>query len=107
MNPVTDQLKEIFARLGLCECGSEADWIVILEFLERANNFEAIHSNSGSLTCSSHPDANERFVEFVVKVLDSWNLIDHGDNISNGAWLTDDGRVLQQWLRTYGTDTSQ
>lgn len=89
-------IRSIFDRLELCGCGDpEAAPKVILMLLERAENHD-----KGSFY---DPEGSEYpFIEFGAKVLDSWNLIDHGTGIGF-AWLTEEGILLLRFLREYGT----
>lgn len=97
------EIQKLFARINLCGCGTEAHWEVIKYLLERA---DALDKQSLDWTHGFYgkaDDASERWVEFGAKVLDHFELLEHGGGIGY-AWLTDDGRFLLEWLRKYGTD---
>lgn len=83
-------LRRIVSRLKICPCGTSAHWVCILELLTEAEK----HTNFGFY--------RDQWVEFGAKVLDTWRLLDHGTGIGF-AWLTDDGKLLLEFLRDFGT----
>lgn len=95
------QIRTIIERMGLCGCGSGAHWACVLTLLERAED----HDKNGSFYqwAKGADDPRDAWVEFGAKVLDSWDLIEHGTGIGY-AWLTDDGKLLLDFLRDFGTE---
>jgi hypothetical protein len=85
------RLREIVDKLGICACGSSAHWKCVLELLVEAEN----HSETGFY--------RDPWFEFGAKVLDSWELLEHGTGIGY-AWLTDNGKLLLEFLRDFGID---
>ena len=85
------KIREIIERLRLCPCGSTAQWDCILELLSEAET----HTDRGFY--------RDKWFEFGAKVLGSWDLIDHGTGIGF-AWLSDDGRLLLEFLRDFGVE---
>jgi hypothetical protein len=84
------RLREVLDRLHLCDCGNSTQWECVLELLVEAEN----HSKDGFY--------RDRWFEFGAKVLDSWDLLDHGSSIGF-AFLTADGTLLLEFLRDFGT----
>lgn len=104
------KIREILERVALCGCGTAAHWEIIFELLQRAEN----HAARGSFynfflqpndKQGGIEDVRDPWVEFGAKVLDSWDLIEHGTGIG-WAWLTDDGKLLLEFLRDFGTENS-
>lgn len=92
----------LWERMKLCQCGSpEQTFQIVKELLERAED----HKANGSFYADAH-DANGRWVEFAAKVIDSWDLTEHGTGIGY-AWLTVSGKLLLGFLREYGTDPDE
>jgi hypothetical protein len=89
--PKAMKIREIIERIDMCPCGTDAHWKVILEVLTEGEN----HTQNGFYR-------NEWF-EFAAKVLDSWNLLEHGTGIGF-AWLTEEGKLLLEFLRDFGTE---
>ncbi len=92
--PVALKLRDIHDKMGLCGCGTtgrESYWAVLLNLLEEAED----HTEIGFY--------QNRWFEFGAKVLDSWGLLEHGSGIG-GAWLTEDGALLLQFIRDFGVD---
>lgn len=92
------KIRTIIGRLDLCGCGTNAHWEIVLKLLEMAED----HDKNGSFY---GPDGSElaTWIEFGAKVLDSWDLTEHGTGIG-GAWLTDEGKLLLEFLRDFGTE---
>lgn len=86
-----DQIRKIIERISICGCGSDAHWECILELLCEAEQ----HKDKGFY--------RDKWFEFGAKVLDSWELLEHGTGIG-WAWLTDDGKLLLEFLREFGTE---
>jgi hypothetical protein len=93
------RVRTIVGKMNLCSCGTDAHWEVVLKLLEKA----ADHDKNGSFYGSAESDETKPWVEFGAKVLNSWELIEHGGGIG-GAWLTDDGQLLLDFLRDFGTE---
>lgn len=85
------KLRAIRARLNLCGCGSSSHWQLISELLREAQS----HTHDGFY--------RDPWFEFGAKVLDSWDLLDHGTGIGF-AWLTEDGELLLEFLQDFGTE---
>ena len=77
--------------MALCGCGSGDGYECVLELLCEAEN----HTTEGFY--------RDKWFEFGAKVIDSWNLTEHGTGIGFG-WLTDDGKLLLQFLRDFGNE---
>lgn len=94
---------KIMDRIGICNCGTEPIWPIVMTILERAEN----HDENGSFY-DAHTDASANWVEFAAHVLDSrpWGLITHGTGIGWG-WLTEDGEQVLTFLEEYGFDESE
>lgn len=93
-----NRIHQIFDRLSLCGCGSDAHWNIIQKLLEMAED----HDKNGSFY-GPQGDPLCDWIEFGAKVIDSWHLVEHGTGIG-WAWLTEDGKLLLRWLRTFGTE---
>jgi hypothetical protein len=87
-------LRTILDKMQLCGCGNNTQWECLLELLEEAET----HTASGFY--------RDKWFEFAAKVLDSWNLIEHGTSIGF-AWPTADGKLLLEFLRDFGTDDAE
>lgn len=85
------KIRAIIERIGICGCGTDAHWVCILELLKESEN----HTVEGFY--------RDRWYEFGAKVLDGWDLLNHGTGIGR-AWLTDDGKLLLEFLRDFGTE---
>ena len=92
------QLRGIIERMDLCACGTDAHWVIVLKLLEMAED----HEKNGSFY-GNDGDPTQPWVEFGAKVLNSWDLLEHGTGIGY-AWLTDDGKVLLEFLRDFGIE---
>lgn len=86
------QVRAVLDRLALCGCGSNNHWECLIELLS-----EAEHHTEGQ------GFYRDKWFEFGAKVLDSWGLLEHGTSIGY-AWLTDNGKMLLDFLRDFGTD---
>jgi hypothetical protein len=89
--PKAMAVRKIIEKLDLCACGSDAHWECVLELLSEAEN----HTGDGFY--------RDKWFEFGAKVLDSWGLTEHGTGIG-WAWLTDDGKLLLEFLRDFGVE---
>jgi len=92
-----DQLcREVFWKIDLCNCGQSNSWEIVKFLLElskdRVNGFYA------AAECVS-----QEWIEFGAKVLDSWNLLEHGVGIGCAS-LTESGELLLRFLNEFGTD---
>ena len=100
----------INSKMRLCWCGSRSEFPLILKLLERAEKRNESYKDSISyyeyLYCISGNIIKWFVVEVFAKVLDSWGLLEHGTGIG-WAWLTDDGQMLIDFLREYGTQESR
>lgn len=85
------KVRAIIEHMNLCSCGSNTHWECVLELLSEAET----HTKDGFY--------RDTWFEFGAKVLDSWELLEHGTAIGF-AWLTDDGKLLLEFLRDFGTD---
>jgi hypothetical protein len=102
--PWTDQreqenLRKIILDLDLCDCGSASQWSVVEMLLERA-------ADESKSFYEPTDDTSGWWVEFGAKVLDSSGLVEHGSGIG-WAWLTDDGELLLQFLKEFGTESEK
>jgi hypothetical protein len=86
------KIRGIIKRIGLCGCGSGSGWECVLDVLQEAEN----HTDDGFY--------RDRWFEFAAHMLDSRGMLDHGVGIGC-AWLTDDGKLLLEFLRAFGTDS--
>ena len=86
------KLRAIMENMGLCPCGSATEWECVLEILE------AYETRSDAIR------NGDRWYEFAAKALDSWGLTEHGTSVAYG-WLTDDGKILLEFLRDFGTES--
>lgn len=84
-------IREVLERIRVCGCGSNAHWKCLLELLMEAEN----HTDRGFY--------RDQWFEFGAKVLDKWELIEHGTGIGF-AWLTDEGRLVLEFLRDFGIE---
>lgn len=75
----------------MCGCGTDAHWECVLELLGEAEK----HSDRGFY--------RDKWYEFGAKVLDGWELVEHGTGIG-WAWLTDDGKLVLEFLQDFGTE---
>ena len=91
--------------MRLCGCGSRSEFPLILKLLERAEKRNESYKDSISYY-EPLDDIPGYAVEVFAKVLDSWELLEHGTGIG-WAWLTDDGQMLIDFLREYGTQESR
>lgn len=85
------KVRGILDRLQICGCGTMAHWKCVLELLSEAEK----HTGNGFY--------RDQWFEFGAKVLDTWKLLEHGMGIGF-AWLTDDGKILLEFLRDFGID---
>lgn len=100
--------KDCIGELGLCGCGSGHNYEIVLSLLDRSekNSASAI---GDKVPCFYDPmegeilSASAAWVEFGANVLDAAGLLEHGSGIGH-AWLTDDGRMLLDFLREFGAD---
>lgn len=88
------KLFQISSRMNLCSCGTDTHWECVLEVLEDASSGPGVHRKIWS----------DPWFEFSAKVLDGWGLLEHGGSIG-GAWLTNDGKLLLEFLRDFGVTT--
>ena len=95
----------INSKMRLCWCGSRSEFPLILKLLERAEKRNESYKDSISYY-EPLDDIPGYAVEVFAKVLDSWGLLEHGTGIG-WAWLTDDGQMLIDFLREYGTQESR
>ena len=91
------RVRPIIDRLRLCGCGSDAHWECVIELLSEAE------AHSGDTPVPGPGFYRDKWFEFGAKVLDSWELLDHGTSIA-WAWLTEDGALLLEFLRDFGTE---
>ena len=99
MNPLSEKwprekalkIRTIISRMKLCGCGTDAHWQCVFELLCEAES----HTKEGFY--------RDKWFEFGAKCIDSWDLIDHGTGIGR-AWLTEDGKLLLQFLRDFGLE---
>jgi hypothetical protein len=87
------EVRAVLDRIDVCGCGTDAHLECVLELLVEAET----HSEKGFY--------RDRWFEWGAKVLDKWELLEHGSEIGF-AWLTDDGRLVLEYLREFGTDDS-
>ena|ERR1700760_4421404 len=86
-------LRNIIQRMGsVCGCGNSTEFECILELLKEAEN----HTENGFY--------RDKWFEFAAKVLDSWDILEHGSSIGF-AWLTEDGKLLLEFLNDFGTES--
>ena len=90
------EAKVFLDKVKLCGCGT-SNWPFILYLLEKAED----HDTKGSFYDAA--DSPQRWLEFAAKVLNEWDLIEHGTGIGY-AWLTPEGVSLLAWLRKWGVD---
>lgn len=86
------KVREIIRKMELCACGSNTHWECVKELLVEAEQH-----------ASKEGFYRDKWFEFGAKVLDSWGLLEHGTGIGF-AWLTDDGRLLLEFLTDFGTE---
>jgi hypothetical protein len=120
----------INTKVGICGCGDPgAAWEIMRLLLERS---AALHPpdlrDKSNWTMQDHfkdfsvgmaaalrgegnkapsfydkaEDASERWVHFGAHILDNSDLLEHGTGIGF-AWLTDEGKLLLEFLREFGT----
>jgi hypothetical protein len=84
---------QCIGKLGLCACGSNTDYEIVLMMLDRSERNFAMKGCDESLTFyAPAEDASGRWVEFAAKILDAAGLIEHGTGIGS-SWLTDTGKA--------------
>ncbi len=88
-------------RIKFCGCGTDADWSVTRQLLERAED----HDKNGSFYRLKEGQSSplDEWIEFGAKVLDSWGLTEHGSSIG-WAWLTLEGERLLAFIRDVGDE---
>lgn len=91
-------LRHALDDVGICGCGSTNKWSLIKDLLERA----ADHTTNGYFY-DPLGDVPPLAVEVLADMLDNRELLEHGTSIS-GAWLSDKGREVLEFLRKYGTE---
>lgn len=89
------RVQEIIDHVRLCRCATASHWECMLELLAEAEN----HTEKEGFSRDS-------WFEFGAKVLDGWNLLEHGSSISY-AWLTEDGELLLHFLKLHGTEDDE
>lgn len=90
-----DALRSIIWKLNICGCGTGETWEIIKLLLQRAQKSQSFYDKA--------EDASSKWVEFAAKVLDAWDLLDHGTGIG-GAWLTEEGKLMLKFLNDFGCD---
>ncbi len=89
------ELRIILARIKFCGCGSNRKWLTMRQLLENAESHARSFYDDDDL-----PQTEVGFWEFAANCLDSFELIEHGTSIGY-AWLTDDGKLLLQFLQDF------
>jgi hypothetical protein len=89
------KIRSIIEEMNLCGCGTDAHWVVVQRILDLAAKPHDEREGKGFY--------QDEWWEFSAKVMDGWGLLEHGGGIG-GAWITDDGRLLLEFLRDFGTD---
>ena len=91
-------IREIFnTQLKLYSYKSTTKYEIILSLLKKNNNHE-LNSFYDKLI-----NIPENIIKLLTLILNSWGLLDHGTDISF-AWLTEDGEIIMEFLRNFGTD---
>lgn len=89
--PKALKIRDVIERASGCNCGSATYWERVLEILSEAES----HTDKGFY--------RDSWFEFGAHVLDKFSLLDHGTGIGF-AWLTDDGKLLLEFIRDFGTN---
>ncbi len=115
---MTKEVKEIIDRMAFCPCDRVARaWDFVRQALTVLDSRPARAEPLGSaLSNYRYDELRERAAawrmrvgdayDFVLRALDSYNLLEHGSNISN-SWLDTDGELLLDFLQTHGCDPSK
>lgn len=86
------KVREVLDRIQVCGCGTNAQWECLLELLCEAET----HTKEGFY--------RDKWFEWGAKVLDKWDLLEHGTG-AGFMWLTDDGKLILEFLREFGTES--
>ena len=90
--------REIIWKMGLSGAPVSA-WEIVKLLLERAEDEKRGYYDPAE-------GATSNWVKFGASVLDHWDLIEYGTGIGS-AWLTDNGKLLLQFLNEFGVDYDQ
>lgn len=101
------KIRHIFHAMDLCGCGTPGQYAIIHAMLECSATFHSgVDPNTVPSFYNPMNDIPGNAVELIAKVMDSssWGLLEHGCSIG-GASLTERGKALLHFFRTFGDDT--
>lgn len=99
-------VQRVMAKVDFCPCGRpESTWATLKMLLDRGNR-DKNGWGDGNSFYDPMDGATDAWVEFAAKCIDKFGLIEHGGGIG-GAWLTDEGLLLWDFLEKHGTDSDK